>query len=102
MEYIDVIKYIDGRMIEIVCEQEVCKSEYQKKRLDKEAAFLNIAREAIYYQIPVKIQIEQVAEGASFGYPKCPRCYTLFYGNRRSAVCSVCGQKLSWEGATNV
>lgn len=97
MEYTDAINYIDRRLLEIVCEHEVCRSEHQKKRLDKEAAFLNIAREAIYYQIPEKIQIEQVAEGASFGYPKCPRCYTLFYGNRNSASCSVCGQKLSWE-----
>ena len=97
MEYTDAIKYIDGRLLEIVYEAEVCKSEHQKKRLNREAAFLTVARIAIAYQIPEKIKIEPVVKGAAFGYPKCPRCDTLFYGNRNSASCSVCGQKLSWE-----
>lgn len=102
MEYTDAIKYIDGRLLEIVYENEVCRSEHQKKRLDKEAAFLTTARTAIAYQIPEKIFIKPVEEGASFGYPYCPRCDTLFYGNRKSLVCSVCGQRLSWEGTADV
>ena len=97
MEYTDAIKYIDGRLFEIVCEYEICRSEKQKERLNKEAAFLNTAREAIYYQIPEKIKIEPVTKGASKGWPLCPRCDTLFTGNRQSAVCSTCGQKLFWE-----
>lgn len=101
MEYTDAIKYIDRRLIEIVCEEEVCKSEHQKERLDKESAFLMTAKKAIHYQIPEKIKIEPVSEGASKGWPLCPRCDTLFTGNRKSAVCSVCGQKLSWEVDTN-
>lgn len=97
MEYTDAIKYIDGRLFELVYENEVCRSKRQKERLDKEAAFLTTARKAIAYQIPEKIGFEAVKNGYKFEYPKCPRCDTLFTGNRQSPVCSECGQKLFWE-----
>lgn len=90
----EAIKVINGKMLEIVCELEICKSDKRKQRLEEEYRMLTTAKDALELRRPVGVVIEHIADDLQLRY--CPRCNVRFiaWGMK---FCGECGQALDWR-----
>lgn len=106
------IKAIDGKMLEIVLEIQICKLEVQKKRLTEEYNSLMTARAVLEKQLPKKLvyrvdrKLCYNGAGIVVGeeiheYYKCPCCNyeqeTEVFENIRFKYCPNCGQAIYWN-----
>lgn len=89
----NAITVINGKMLEIVCELEICKSDKRKQRLEEEYRMLTTAKDALELRHPEKVIVESIADDLQLRY--CPRCNVRFiaWGVK---FCGECGQALDW------
>ena len=92
----DAIKWVDGKMLEIICELEVTKSEARRNRLNEEYQALTVLKSCAESRVPVKPTVvdEYLVNGHWEKEYECSAC-----GNPRAddSFCSCCGQALDWR-----
>jgi len=90
----NAITVINGKMLEVVCELEICKSDKRKQRLEEEYRMLTTAKDALELRRPEKVVVERISEDLQLR--NCPRCNVRFiaWGMK---FCGECGQALNWE-----
>lgn len=121
----EAIKWIDSKMLALACHTEIARTDKEMDRLNKDGAALQLARTAIYKQIPEKPEIKEcsqhaVRHGHSGIYKRtiysCQRCGKPLYvqhhfeyesesssgverwpAGSRTQACPACGQALKWE-----
>lgn len=94
----DAIKWVDGKMLEIVYELEVTKSEAARNRLNEEYQALTVLKSCAESRVPIKA----IEKKNSF-FPVCPVCNKFIkkheqsHGNIVIPHCKWCGQKIDWS-----
>lgn len=94
MQTEEAIKVINSKMLEIVCELEICKSDKRKQRFEEEYRMLTTAKDALELRRPEKVVVKHIANDLRLNY--CPRCNVRFitWGMK---FCGECGQALGWQ-----
>lgn len=106
----EAMKYIDGRLLELVYHSELQMSKQQKRRLDEEAEFLMYARGLCERAEPLNVLIgEPVSVKAFDGVDKvftykcypCQHCGKFVAFNENHKFCEWCGQALDFSEEIN-
>ena len=88
------INWVDGRLLEIVCELEITTSESGKNRLGKEYEALTRLRICAEKQVMQKVK--QTAKG--FQVYHCLACgEQIVHKEKKVRFCSECGQRIDWK-----
>lgn len=99
-----ILKNIDGKMLELVCEMEIASNEKWKEKLNKEYSTLKHAREAVEKQIKqpalVSVQAEDIKIGAATFKAgtktyRCPCCGSWLTLSKK--YCDACGQAIEFR-----
>lgn len=94
----DAIKWVDGKMLEIVYELEVTKSEAGRKRLNKEYAALTVLKSCAESRVPQRATYKPKSDGFATTNYECLVCGCRRLGHTNLiAYCPGCGQALDWR-----
>ena len=109
MNNTDAIKYIDGRMLELVLMHNLDMKDAQRKRIDEEAECLLYVRglceraealDVTKYGKPIEskttITIGGIDRVETLKFYPCPHCGKLVANNKDHRYCEWCGQALNF------
>lgn len=94
----EAIKWIDGRMFELIHLIKIATSKAEKKRLNEEYQALTVLKSCAESRVPIKA----IEKKNSF-FPVCPVCNKFIkkheqsHGNITIPHCKWCGQKIDWS-----
>ena len=91
----EAIKWIDGRMLEIVCEFEITTSEAGKKRLNKEYKALSALRQCADKEVEHKVLNKTLEYDGTYGH--CPVCNRILRDCENPRRCPGCGKLIDWR-----
>ena len=108
MNNTEAFKFIDGRLLELVCTSELDLKDAQRKRIDKEAEFLRYVRglceraevlDVTKYEHPVEIKaFDGTDKVVTYKCYPCPHCGKWVANNENHRFCEWCGQALDFVG----
>ena len=94
----DAIKWVDGKMLEIVYELEVTKSEARRKRLNEEYQALTVLKSCAKSRVPQRATYKPESDGFATTNYECLVCGCRRLGHAHLiAYCPDCGQALDWR-----
>lgn len=94
----DAIKWVDGKMLEIVYELEVTKSEARRNRLNEEYQALTVLKSCAESRVPQRAKWDPKSDGSIKTNYECLVCGCRRLGHTNLiAYCPDCGQALDWR-----